>query len=97
MSSSKRMGMAWAKSLGLWLIAIVIFYAIWRNRNLEVLKAHLELVNPWLVCIGVAFSPLGVFLSALRWQRLLVPHLSKRIGWAFFLKHLWIGMSLGLP
>ena len=88
--------MKWAKSVGLWLIPVVIFYAIWRHLNLAVLKAHLELVNPWLVCVGLTFSPVLVFLAGVRWRGLLVPHLSHSIGLWFFLKHLWIGMSLGV-
>ena len=85
----------WMKRGVRWTVGLVVLYFVFTNINFAKFKTSVVGVNPWLLVIGLAHSPLLVVIPAARWLYLLRQYYGNHASPSFAFNRYWSGLALG--
>lgn len=79
-----------------WVLPIIILSIIFQRIDFGEFEQNLLKSDPWLVLLGIAFSPATIIIGSYRWKSLLQKYIHSDITQTDALIHYWMGLPLGL-
>jgi len=77
------------------ILPVGILYIIFQQIDLVAFKSNIVKTNVWWFIIGIAYYPIVILIGGIRWQVIAREYLGKKLSVGFFLRHYWIGLTLG--